>query len=161
MDHVVRHVEILGADQATKDSVLCVLVGEKIGAGVFRDVYAIPGQPDVVLKVEDRGAQFCNIMEWTLWDQLQDREAGKWLAPCIHLSGLGGKALIMKRTTPITAKAWKALRIPAWMGDVKRENWGLIKGKPVCHDYGLLGSILRRGTAGKALTPTPPEWGPY
>jgi hypothetical protein len=132
-----------------KDAALCVLVGEKLGSGVFRDVYEINGRPDVVLKLEDRGGEFCNVMEWKLWTDAQGTEAEKWLAPCTELSGLGGRALVMRRTQPMTEEVWAALEVPAFFNDLKADNWGLLDGRPVCHDYAHSNVLLRGLRVGK------------
>ena len=145
----IRYVDIVGHDPATKDSALCVLVGEKLGSSVFRDVYAVNGRPDVVLKVEDRGGEFCNVMEWKIWTEAQGTPAEQWLAPCLDLSGLGGRALVMRRTKPITERIWRRLEVPAFFNDLKPENWGLIDGRPVCHDYAHSDVLLRGLRVGK------------
>jgi hypothetical protein len=147
----IRYVEITGADPVTKDAALAVLVCEKLGAGVFRDVYALRGRDDVVLKVEDRGGEFCNVMEWKLWTDAQGTPAEKWLAPCLDLSGVGGRALVMKRTKPMSQRAWDKLEIPSFFNDVKIDNWGLYEGRPVCHDYSHTRVFLRGMRVGKLV----------
>lgn len=145
----IRYVDVIGHDPAVKDSALCILVGEKIGSGVFRDVYAVNGRPDVVLKLEERGGEFCNVMEWKLWTDAQGTPAEKWLAPCLDLSGLGGKALTMRRAEPMTEAVWRDLRVPAFCGDLKIDNWGLIDGQPVCTDYAHSRVLIRGLGVGK------------
>ncbi len=141
---------------ASQEDVLLALVGNRIGEGVFREVYELPGRPDVVLKVQV-GVSHCNVMEWTLWDHAQDTRAGKWLAPCVSISQRGG-ALIQKRTTPISDRVWNSLEVPCWIDDVKQENFGMYQGRPVCHDYGFLHGVLRRGVAANRLVPAVPAW---
>jgi hypothetical protein len=147
--HTVRYVDVVAHDAAAKDAALCVLVGEKLGSGVFRDVYAVKGREDVVLKIEDRGGEFCNVMEWKLWTEAQGTPAEQWLAPCLDLSGLSGRALVMRRTQPMTEDAWETLEVPAFFNDIQPSNWGLLNGRPVCHDYAHSNVLLRGLRVGK------------
>lgn len=147
--HTLVMMEAAGLDEATKNAALSMLVSNgRLGRGVYRDVYEITGRPDEVLKLEVRGAAFCNVTEWLTWINAPP-EAKPWLAPCLDISACG-KALTMARTQPMTEAAWEALKVPAWFNDVQPGNWGLIDGRPVCHDYAL-SNILARGMRGKAL----------
>lgn len=117
-----------------KDCILDALVGDFLGRGHFRAVYALDDSR--VLKVEDRARSFCNIDEWTIWQEAQGTGWEQWFAPCLHIDRFGS-ALIQARTKPLTDRQWKALKeVPSFMADVKRENWGWHQGRPVCHDYG-------------------------
>lgn len=117
-----------------KDCVLDALVGDFLGRGTYRTVYAIGD--DRVLKIEDRSRSFCNIDEWTIWREVEGTKWEKWFAPCHHIDSFG-TALIQKRTKPLTDRQWKSLKqVPDFMADIKRDNWGWLDGRPVCHDYG-------------------------
>ena len=116
-----------------KDCVLDLVVGEPIAEGTFRDVYALDDKR--VLKVEARGKAFCNTHEWTIWND-SPKEWEKWFAPCLAIDDFS-IALVQRRTRPLTDKQWDALtEVPDFMADLKRENWGWLDGRPVCHDYG-------------------------
>jgi hypothetical protein len=113
------------------------LLGRKLGEGSYREVYEHATDPTKVVKIESAlGDDFCNVVEWELWRDLEDRddqELLRWFAPCYHISGFG-RVLIQART-----KKLKALprEIPSVFTDLKLSNWGLYKGRPVCHDYGF------------------------
>ena len=143
---------ILSTHARIKDCVLDALVGEKLGSGSFRDVYALDAKR--VLKVEARDWAFCNAHEWTIWCDCPP-EWQKWFAPCLTIDDLGA-ALIQRRTKPLTKKQWAALtEIPDFMADIKRENWGWMDGRPVCHDYGnhrFMANSFRRGRLVKRPT---------
>lgn len=106
--------------------------GKEIGRGVSRTVYLDRSDSENVFKIEEDG--FNNVREWDLWCDIGHTAAGKWLSPCRHLSP-GGRILVMQRTLPVPAYM-QPKKLPAWLADLKWENWGLNgKGKIVCHDY--------------------------
>ena len=49
-------------------------------------------------------------------------------------------AVIQSRTFPMRPNERPNV-VPKWLTDIKDDNWGLLNGKPVCHDYGLLHGI--------------------
>lgn len=89
--------------------------------------------PDWVVKVSESSRDFQNVMEWETWRYAVGRPAEKWLAPCHHIS-FSGSILIQSRTTPLK-KLPK--RLPDFFTDLKAENFGLLDGRVVAHDYGL------------------------
>jgi hypothetical protein len=120
--------------ERVKDCALNALVGAEIGEGAYRTVYALDDER--VLKLELRGESFSNAHEWTLWSDVKDTKWAKWFAPCLKIDEYGA-ALVMRRTAPLTDDQWASLRrVPNFMADMKRENWGWLDGRPVCHDYG-------------------------
>lgn len=113
---------------------LRTLLGEKLGGGVYRDVFELTINPQMVLKVEPQDTkEFCNVQEWTLWNEVKnDPELSRWFAPCIQISDCGS-ILIQARTRPLRKLPEF---VPNIMTDVKLDNMGLYKGRPVFHDYG-------------------------
>ena len=111
-----------------------MLCGDHIGSGAGRHVYECAYDPSVVVKIETEAGSFQNITEWNLW---RDAEfiphAAAWLAPCIKISPCG-IVLIQKKTT--TPKKYPD-KVPAWLTDTKRTNYGMIGKRFVCHDYGV------------------------
>lgn len=110
------------------------MTGDHLGYGMSRHVYAHPQNPDMVIKVEFTANTFQNILEWKTWDALSHTKHSKWLAPCISISS-SGQVLLQKRTTPLV-DGKEPKRLPAWLADTKRVNYGLFDGRVVCHDYG-------------------------
>ncbi|MGZ9074138.1 MAG: hypothetical protein ACXW13_00010 [Burkholderiaceae bacterium] len=109
------------------------ILGDKLGEGVYRDVYVYAPDPSYVIKVEKLPAEFANAKEWGVWQELQFNPLRKWLAPCLRISQ-GGVFLVQKRTMPIT-KADMPKRIPSFLTDEKAANWGRLGRQIVCHDY--------------------------
>jgi hypothetical protein len=122
-----------------------MIVGKAIcnGTGASRSVYEVAGQPHLVLKVESAAKSFCNNLEWELWKEVKGTAYAKWFAPCHHISD-NGALLVMSRTQPLAYDAYPR-RMPVFFDDFKRENYGLLDGRVVAHDYGLLFSLLRHG----------------
>jgi len=130
-----------------------VMVGKRLGVGVYRKVYVNRFDPTTVIKIEENGKGFCNVKEWEVWEAFIDTApTKKFLAPCRFISPCG-TILIQDRTWPIMTEDLPK-KIPSFInGDLKSENWGWLKyGKPgkmvrrpVCHDYGgfLIGDPLR------------------
>jgi hypothetical protein len=116
----------------------CMLFGERLGGGLAREVYEyLPNKETTVIKVENSMGSFQNVMEWELWNELKDTPLRRWIAPCIRISS-NGMYLMMERTTPPPSNYRWPKKIPAWLNDRKRENFGLWKGRLVCHDYGIM-----------------------
>lgn len=111
-----------------------LICGPKIGQGAFREVYASNTNPKVVVKFEGREGNFDNIIEHEVWQRIQNTEFARWFAPVRHISACG-TILVQDRTEPLAMSELPA-RIPAFFTDLKRQNWGRLNGKIVCHDYG-------------------------
>lgn len=110
------------------------MCGELLGCGQFRDVYAFAHDPNWVVKIETGAQSFSNVREWDLWhDALHmGKEVTDWLAPCKTISACGC-VLMQRRTKP--AKTFPD-KLPAWMTDTKKQNFGMIGRRFVAHDYG-------------------------
>lgn len=117
-----------------------MLKGEKIGAGMSRVVWSSPIWPDCVIKIEDSVAHFQNVIEWQTWQEVKDTPYAKWFAPCRWISH-SGSILIMEKTKPAPDKSYPD-RMPKFLCDFKKTNYGMLGNRLVCHDYGLL---LMRG----------------
>lgn len=112
-----------------------MFIGEKIGTGASRTVYEYGINGDLVLKVEHETFSFHNIKEYDTWNEVKDSRHAKWFAPCKFISPRG-QFLIQSRTIPVTGN-WKLPKsIPFIIDDVHSDNWGVLDGKIVCHDYG-------------------------
>ena len=127
-----------------KSECLELLFGKKLGHGISREVYVLKTDPTLVIKVENDSGRFQNIMEWQTWADLMGNDVRKYLAPCKWISA-GGIAIIMARTTPLEKKRLPK-QMPAFLGDFKPENYGLLNGRVVCHDYGTNLAILNTTT---------------
>jgi len=114
--------------------VFAMLCGEFIGEGSGREVYACAYDDQLVVKIENGAQSFQNILEWSLWHDAQYIDHAKdWLAPCVRISPCG-TVLVQKRTTPASKYPEK---MPTWLTDTKRQNYGMIGKRFVCHDYGV------------------------
>lgn len=114
---------------------LTLLCGELIGAGLSRQVYTCPMNDDVVIKVET-GLRHQNVLEWETWHAAtNDPKISRWLAPCHYISDCG-RWLVMSRTRPL-GQDQLPKQMPAFLTDFKRANYGIYKGRVVCHDYGV------------------------
>lgn len=109
-----------------------LLCNGHIGQGVSRVVYDSKIIKDCVIKTEDDRGKFQNIIEWETWNRVQGTEFEKWFAPCEWISA-SGSVLIMKKTTP---PAKYPDKMPVFLTDFKRTNYGMYNGQLVCHDYG-------------------------
>lgn len=112
---------------------LGLLLGVKLGSGAYRDVYASAMNPDLVVKFEHScSGRFCNVDEWNLWMAVAgDPDKARWFAPVRFISACG-QFLVQERTQPL---ARMPKRIPNLVGDIKLENMGRLRGRPVFHDY--------------------------
>ncbi|MDB6119306.1 MAG: hypothetical protein JWO08_3087 [Verrucomicrobiaceae bacterium] len=113
-----------------------MLKGEKIGSGMSRVVWDCPILEDCVIKVEDSVTHFQNVIEWETWQNVRGTMYEKWFAPCRWISH-SGSILIMEKTKPALDRHYPD-RMPKFLCDFKKRNYGLIGNRLVCHDYGLL-----------------------
>lgn len=114
----------------------CMIAGEVLGTGAFRVVYEHCHRDDLVLKVEPDAQSFQNIVEWEFWnDNRNHKKIAQWLAPCEFISPCG-TILAMKRTAEPHHTDYPK-KMPYFITDLKRKNFGMLNGKLVAHDYGL------------------------
>lgn len=110
-------------------------VGDCLGSGASRHVYVWRPDPTLVLKIETDRHSWSNIEEWEVWRTVAHTAHAKWFAPVIQIAG-GGSMLLQRRTQPLRPDELPE-KIPAYLTDTKSENFGLLDGRFVCHDYGL------------------------
>lgn len=115
---------------SVSEDLMHMLLGNRLGTGSFREVYALRFSDDLVVKVET-GKTFFNVTEWEVWNACP-KEYTHWLAPCVHISDCG-TCLVQKRVSPI---AKRPANIPNWLDDNKLSNWGKFRNRLVCCDYG-------------------------
>lgn len=140
--------EVLNEQAGLINCGMDLLVGERLGKGATRTVYALTHSPDLVLKLEYANKQFCNVAEYDIWHAAKGTANERWFAPVIDIDQWGG-ALIMKRTQPITYEEFHAeiKKVPDFLADTHWANFGRLEGKIVCHDYGyhnLLNALCMR-----------------
>jgi len=130
--------------------------GEQIGEGQFRQVYRHGTDPSLVVKFDLTNAGFHNVQEWLLWREAEDcgYDIRHWLAPCCAISQ-SGSVLIQQRTDSLPRASLPAW-VPSVLTDLKPDNWGLLDGRPVCHDYALT-LLYDKALFGK-LRVRPAEW---
>ena len=136
--YTVKHPKILDHAEwssVVKDDFIRLFCGELIAEGVARKVYEVVGNPKLVVKVETTQETFQNVTEWQLWNELQFTQYGIHLAPCRRISPCG-LVLIQERTCELP-DVLSLTNVPEWLGDVKEENFGILDGRLVCHDYAL------------------------
>lgn len=130
--------------QTLKDCVLRFLLGKRIGKGAYRRVYRVAHDEDVVLKLEYCDNEFCNVIEWKVWNAVKDTPLEEWFAPCMDID-LMGVALIQKKTVPFESdrqfkdhvEKFHNGKLPSFFDDVHYGNFGIRHGRLVCHDYGF------------------------
>jgi hypothetical protein len=111
---------------------------EFLGKGIGRRVFSLeklhPGQPDLVIKVEDGNRKFQNVVEYDTWLHVETTRWARWFAPVYWISQ-NGTVLIMRRTQRPGPKQFPQ-KMPRFLTDFKRANYGILDGRIVCHDYG-------------------------
>lgn len=117
----------------TINDLLGLFLGECLGSGIARHVFVFKFNSDYVVKIEHGEEDFQNIAEWELWRTASDT-LRKHLAPCIMISK-NGKVLIQRRTEECPTHLLPR-KMPAVLGDLHAENFGIIDGAVVARDYG-------------------------
>lgn len=132
--------------------VTSLFLGERLGGGMSREVFECAINPKWVVKVET-GDHRQNIVETLIWCTVRDLECWRpWFAPVLH-SSPDGRAIIQERTWPGLDRAFPE-SVPDFLADVRPCNWGWLKGRWVCHDYGL-SHLLSKGLSRARLVSTP------
>jgi hypothetical protein len=143
---------MLDVDKHFKDVIardfFVAMCGEKLGEGIGRAAYVSRIDPNIVIKIESGSGSFQNVFEWETWHEARGTEFEKWFAPCVSISS-SGIILLQRRTQPVTGRLPQ--KMPAFLGDFKRSNYGKYKGKIVAHDYGR-SPIMRKGLT-RRMTP--------
>lgn len=109
--------------------------GRNLGEGQSRIVYDYNPDKKYVIKI-DKSKWFNNIEEYELYTLLKKEhpKSAEFLAPVYQISQ-GGKIMLQRKTTPIKDFKHFPKKIPAFLSDVKIQNWGILNNKLVCHDY--------------------------
>ncbi len=115
------------------DDLFNLVCGDVIGRGQYRTVYEHHLRTECVIKHDNRG-NYSNVLEFTLWKEVEGTPLEKWFAPVYWLSP-GGIWLVQAKTEPLRAGELPK-RVPAIFADLKAANWGWLNGRPVCHDFG-------------------------
>lgn len=116
---------------------LGLVKGKRLGSGAGREVFVYDPDPTCVIKFEIGACSFQNVTEWQTWQDFREApKVARWLAPCIMISPCGS-IMIQKRTSLIRREELPE-KVPGWATDTKVGNWGLLDGKPVMHDYGIV-----------------------
>lgn len=130
---------LMSYDAVCRD-LIKVLVGKRIDGGQFREVFEYgPNPKKWVIKIATHELS-SNVVEAKVWYEAQglnsDLQIVKdWLAPVKFISP-DSRVLVMRRTQPIEMKDLPK-KLPSFVNwDVKPENFGMLDGRLVCHDYG-------------------------
>ena len=144
----IEEVSTISRLQDVNTDLILSLLGQKLGSGVYRSVYNYNLDDKYVIKIEPNATD-SNISEYLLWDEIRglcgDLEWVKeWFAPVKWMSP-NGKILIMEKTFeyPKNKKLERPIEVPVFFTDLKRDNWGWIGNKFVCHDYGFLWKFIK------------------
>lgn len=133
--------------ESVNSDLITMFLGEKISSGSYRSVYAFNPNPDkYVVKIEPLATD-SNANEFLTWSNVcgfinEWAWVKDWFAPVLWMSP-NGKILIMERTAEQHKKDKpRPDKVPAFLCDVKAENFGWIGDRFVCHDYGFLWGFL-------------------
>lgn len=119
-----------------------LICGDLLGEGVARKVYSCMLNDAYVVKIERKARSFQNVAEWDTWSWAKGSPRhARWLAPCALISPCGA-VMAQRKVVPLRPEELPT-RLPAWLCDLKRENFGLLDGKVVCCDYGTVNSAIR------------------
>lgn len=113
--------------------------GDKLGEGIHRTVFECRLRDDLVVKVEKDldWRYFANVLEMHFWsDHSEYKKVSDWLAPCEYLSP-DGRILLQRRCDPVPKSYELPQKMPTFLSDFKRDNFGILDGRLVCVDYAL------------------------
>ena len=127
----MKPFDLIYGDPAMIYDLMTMIIGDEIGRGQSRVVFEHQFDENVVVKIAlNKTGVLCNVTEFNAW-----QDAGKlqrYLAQPTYLSP-NGNVLFMKRTKPVD----KVPRsFPKLFTDQHVDNFGMLDGKVVMHDYG-------------------------
>lgn len=116
-----------------------LLCGKLLGEGIHRKVFECRIREDLVVKVEEaEWPYFANVHEMRVWcDNQHAPKISKWLAPCEYMSP-NGRIMLQKKVRSISSTDKLPDKLPSFLTDIKRENFGFIGDNLVCVDYAFL-----------------------
>lgn len=124
-----------------------MIIGKHLGRGYSRDVYIHAMEPSIVVKIAmNADGVIANTNEFDIWDEVQHWK-GKYenlknfFCPVTAMSS-DCKVLFMKRTQPLRVEDIPN-EVYTWVTDQKLENFGILDGRLVIHDYGL--TLIKNG----------------
>lgn len=126
-------------------------LGEFLGNGVSRYVFALRQNPKWVIKI-DCSDMNANVLEHSIWQAIQHIPVSKWFAPVKDISRCGRIMMQRRVQTDISSQKYPN-KIPSFFTDTKFENWGIMDKRFVCCDYA--GVTLNMLGDKKLVTP---EW---
>jgi len=128
--------------ESAYDDLINMLCGKELGSGISRTVFVCRLDPTWVVKIDSKNGRDQNNKEWMIWDEVNSKpKLRKWFAPCEYISN-SGRILIQKRTEPVRLSDVPK-KLPSFLMDQKLENYGMLDGQFVCHDYGS--TVLTHG----------------
>lgn len=127
--------------------------GEPLGEGSSRKVFVLSTDPTKVIKIEAGSGSFQNILEWQTWEALSFTKLAKYLAPYHRISPCG-IVLIQSRVFPLPPDREK-VKMPEFLTDTTRDNFGILEGRVVCADYGST-TLIHHGAS--AVKMRQPDW---
>ena len=110
------------------------ICGKRLGVGAYRSVYAFAPDSNFVVKVANENGRAVNLLEEKIWHDIWSTPLEKWFAPVKSVSE-AGKYLIQERVEMMPKDKYP-LMIPHFFTDTKYSNFGWLKGKFVCCDFG-------------------------
>ncbi len=125
--------------KAVYEDTFNLFTGDWLGEGVHRTVFECTLDPRYVVKIEHEPMRryFANVLEMKFWSEHSDnKRIAAWLAPC-HMMSPDGRALLQRRVDPIPQDYTMPDKMPSFLNDFKRSNYGLFDGKLVCFDYAM------------------------
>ncbi len=144
----IDEVNTISKLQDVNTDLITTLLGKKLGSGVYRAVYQHNWDDDWVIKIEPNSTE-SNISEYMLWNEIRGLKGRlawvkEWFAPVLWMSP-NGKILCMQKTSefPKNKKLERPKEVPTFFTDLKRDNFGWIGNKFVCHDYGFFHKFIK------------------
>lgn len=122
------------------------ICGDRLGAGMSREVFRFALDDRYVVKFEPIEHRFQNVEEMMTWQAVEHTDHARWFAPCKAISGCG-RIMLQAYAEPLAAIALPA-EVPAFFTDLKPSNWGRIGKQPVACDYGRT-MLMSRGLTSK------------
>jgi hypothetical protein len=126
------------------------LLGEPLNSGGARIAFDLPSKRDAVVKKVHVGFVGTNIIEWIVWNAVQESKWEIMFGRC-HAISPTGTYLMMERLNDLPADKRKKLpKLPDWVRDAWPNNFGINRdGEIKMRDYANIdfrSALLREET---------------
>jgi hypothetical protein len=116
-----------------------LMIQPAIGSGTSREVFAVDGDENLVIKKIKTDYHGPNMIEWIVWCAIRDTPISTLFGKCIQISKTGRYLLMERLGNLIQSEIADIPKIPSWVNDRKLDAFGKSESGVIkLRDYGMI-----------------------